>query len=168
MRDNGLDTMPEQPNAVLRRRILGWLVGVINLAVVGGIIAPVLAFISSPANQRRRQDEWVPILDERDLQRGETRPVTYEMTVQDGYTIAQRKYSVYVYRRMDGSVVAFDTSCPHLGCRVEFKPRKQRYVCPCHGGVFDAEGNLVSGPPPRGLTRLPVQIEGGKIWIRRA
>ncbi|MGQ9737901.1 MAG: QcrA and Rieske domain-containing protein [Armatimonadota bacterium] len=87
--------------------------------------------------------------------------------MQDGYPITQRKYSVYLYRRSDGSVVAFDPSCPHLGCRVEFRARKQRYVCPCHGGVFDVDGNLVSGLPPTGLTKLPVRVDAGKIWIRR-
>ncbi|MEJ5250765.1 MAG: Rieske (2Fe-2S) protein [Chthonomonadetes bacterium] len=167
MSNNGFEHNDDQPNAVLRRRVLGWLVGVINLAVLGGIVAPVLGFISSPANWRQRRKEWIPVLDESRLRPGETLSVNYQVPIQDGYTNAQRKYSVYLYRRLDGSVVAFDPSCPHLGCRVEFRERKQRYICPCHGGVFDADGNLVSGPPPTGLTKLPVRVDAGKIWIRR-
>lgn len=167
MSSNGFEHTDGQPNAVLRRKVLGWLVGIINLTVIGGIITPVLVFISSPANRRGHGGKWMPVLNEEQLRPGETLPVTYEATIQDGYTTTQRKYSVYLYRRSDGSVVAFDPSCPHLGCRVEFRARKQRYVCPCHGGVFDVDGNLVSGPPPTGLTKLPVRVDAGKIWIRR-
>lgn len=167
MSNNGFEHTDDQPNAVLRRKVLGWLVGVINLTVIGGIITPVLGFISSPANRRGQRGKWIPVLDEDQLRPGETLSVTYQATIQDGYAAAQRNYSVYLYRRSDGSVVAFDPSCPHLGCRVEFRARKQRYVCPCHGGVFDVHGNLVSGPPPTGLANLPVRVDAGKIWIRR-
>jgi Rieske Fe-S protein len=167
MRSNGLEYPEPQPDSSLRRKLLGWLVGFINLGVIAGFIAPVLGFISSTANRRRREEEWIPILDVHELHPGETRLVIYQAVVQDGYMWANRRYSVYLYRRSDGTIVAFDPSCPHLGCRVEFKERKQRYVCPCHGGVFDVEGNLVSGPPPTGLSRLATRVDRGKIWIQR-
>lgn len=167
MRSNGLEYPEQQPGSPLRRRVLGWLVGLINLGVVAGFIAPVLGFISSPARRRREPGEWVPVLNAHELKHGETRAVMYSLMVKDGYMTAEHRYSVYLHHRSDGTILAFDPSCPHLGCRVEFKERKQRYVCPCHGGVFDTEGNLVSGPPPTGLTRLATRVDGGKIWIRR-
>jgi Rieske Fe-S protein len=34
-----------------------------------------------------------------------------------------------------------------------------RFRCPCHGGVFDAEGNVVEGPPPRPLDRVEVRVD---------
>jgi Rieske Fe-S protein len=167
MKNNHLEQISQQTGSPTRRRVLGWLVGIINLGVIGGVIAPVLGFISSPARKRPGQREWIPVLDEQALAPGEVRSVTYRRMVKDGYMTAEHRYSVYLYRKTDGSVLAIDPTCPHLGCRVEYKARKSRYVCPCHGGVFDSDGNLVSGPPPTGLTRLPTRVAEGKIWIQR-
>ena len=80
---------------------------------------------------------------------------------------ATRSYSIFLFRRGD-RVIAYDPSCPHLGCHVEFKPRKKRFVCPCHGGVFDQEGERVSGPPPRGLSKVAARVENGKVLVRKA
>lgn len=49
---------------------------------------------------------------------------------------------------------AFSSVCPHLGCRVHWEADKERFFCPCHRGVFDAEGRPVSGPPADGNTPM--------------
>lgn len=150
--------------AVPRRKLLGWLVGVINVGVLGAVIAPTLAFLAAPLKDKKPKGVWVPVMDESELKDGETRSVTYRLDVPDGYMISPRDYSVYVSRK-GRRLAAFDPTCPHLGCHVEFKDRKKRFVCPCHGGMFDDEGERVSGPPPRGLTKVAVKTDGGKIWI---
>ncbi|MFN3739761.1 MAG: ubiquinol-cytochrome c reductase iron-sulfur subunit [Thermodesulfovibrionales bacterium] len=61
--------------------------------------------------------------------------------------------------------VAYSRVCTHLGCLVQFEPEKRVFICPCHGGTFDINGNVVSGPPPRPLTRIPLRIEGDEIII---
>jgi Rieske Fe-S protein len=45
-------------------------------------------------------------------------------------------------------------SCTHLGCRL--KPSGDRLICPCHRGVFDLQGNPLSGPPQRSLPHFHV------------
>jgi Rieske Fe-S protein len=142
-------------------------VGVINAGVVGAIVAPTLGFIGSPLGERRKPATWIPVLDLEDLADGETRLVPYQLEVEDGYMEATRSYSIFLFRRGD-RVIAYDPSCPHLGCHVEFKPRKKRFVCPCHGGVFDQEGERVSGPPPRGLSKVAARVENGKVLVRKA
>jgi len=156
----------EKQNGVKRRTLLGWLVGVLNAGVAGTILAPTLGFVASPVREKRKPAVWVPILSDGELKEGETRYVTYELEVQDGYMQARRSYSAYLHRK-GGRVVAYDPSCPHLGCHVEFKPRKKRYVCPCHGGVFAEDGQRISGPPPRGLARIAAKVEDGRIWIEK-
>ncbi len=37
-------------------------------------------------------------------------------------------------------VVALSNICPHLGCKVHWEARNQRFFCPCHGGVFGSRG----------------------------
>jgi Rieske Fe-S protein len=33
-----------------------------------------------------------------------------------------------------------------------------QFKCPCHGGVFNRQGQVVSGPPPGPLTRVNVRV----------
>jgi Rieske Fe-S protein len=37
--------------------------------------------------------------------------------------------------------------------------------CPCHAGTFDREGNVLSGPPNRPLSRYPAQVRGDEIVV---
>jgi len=68
-----------------------------------------------------------------------------------------------------GDYRAFTAICSHAGCTVDYNKTQQRFVCPCHGSVFDGStGKVLSGPAPKGLTALPVDVAGGKIEVRRA
>jgi Rieske Fe-S protein len=59
-----------------------------------------------------------------------------------------------------------DSTCTHLGCRTRFNPESKLIECPCHGGVYDAAGNVVSGPPPSPLQRLPARIENDEVLVQ--
>ena len=61
--------------------------------------------------------------------------------------------------------VALSKVCTHLGCLVEYEGPKKRLLCPCHAGVYDLEGKVVSGPPPKPLQRFPLKVEGEEIVI---
>jgi menaquinol-cytochrome c reductase iron-sulfur subunit len=143
------------------------MVGIINLGVAAALAGPVAGFVAGPLFRRKQRGTWVPVLADADLIEGATQSVTYTLDVQDGYMTSPRRYSAFVMRQ-NGKVTALDPSCPHLGCHVEFKERKQRFICPCHGGVFSADGERVSGPPPRGLSRIAAKVEDGRIWLYRA
>ncbi len=65
----------------------------------------------------------------------------------------------------DGHIRAFSTICPHLGCRVAWQENQQRFFCPCHSGTFDADGKVVSGPPPRPLDEFAVEVKGGSVYV---
>ncbi len=60
---------------------------------------------------------------------------------------------------------ALSTTCTHLGCHVHWEPEHPRFYCPCHDAVFDVDGNVVSGPPPRPLARYDVEEESGAIYV---
>lgn len=70
-----------------------------------------------------------------------------------------------VINRPEKGFIAFSRVCTHLGCLVDYNRNKQVFLCPCHAGVFDLEGNVVSGPPPKMLHIIPLRIEGGNIVI---
>lgn len=68
-----------------------------------------------------------------------------------------------------GDFKAFNAICSHAGCTVDYNKSQQRFVCPCHGSEFDGKtGSVLSGPAPRGLTALPVDVVGGRIEVRKA
>ena len=166
---NGTESRPESLPAptIRRRRLMGWLVGIINAGVIGAVVAPTIGFAAGPLFQKKPKGQWLPILNDAELQEGETRAVVYQAEVEDGYILSKQRGSVYLHRK-NGAVEAFDPTCPHLGCHVQFQPGRGEYVCPCHGGVFDQEGNHVSGPPPKGLTHIATRVEDGKILIFKA
>ncbi len=62
---------------------------------------------------------------------------------------------------------AYSSKCPHLGCRVRWEHDAKRFYCPCHGGMFDASGKAIGGPPKKAgqsLKSVEVDREGGSIY----
>jgi Rieske Fe-S protein len=61
--------------------------------------------------------------------------------------------------------IAISTRCAHLGCPVRWVSPAQRFVCPCHGGVYDAQGQVEGGPPVRPLDRFKTRVRNGQVQI---
>jgi menaquinol-cytochrome c reductase iron-sulfur subunit len=61
--------------------------------------------------------------------------------------------------------VAISSRCAHVGCPVNFVPASQRFICPCHGGVYDVRGLRTGGPPPRPLDRFYTRVRQGVLEI---
>lgn len=161
-----LESIPTETVPPTRRKVLTWLIGVINAVVFFTVVGPVTGLIGGPL-RRKPKGVWVPVLDDAALAVGQTREVRFAIPVEDGYHTVERPFVLYLHREPK-QVVAIDPACTHLGCRVKFQDAKMRYFCPCHGGVFDDEGQVVSGPPPKALERHPVRIRGGKIEVFRS
>jgi cytochrome b6-f complex iron-sulfur subunit len=73
--------------------------------------------------------------------------------------------SALILLRAPHGVKAFSAICTHLGCIVDWDGQKRQITCPCHAGVFDADGRVVSGPPPRPLPEHAVRVVDGKIFV---
>lgn len=87
--------------------------------------------------------------------------VTAELA--DAWTRAanQRIGSVFLSRvDADGKpqVTAFTSTCPHLGCAVEYNASQTRFECPCHESGFGKDGQKLFGPSLRGLDPLEVKL----------
>ena len=66
-----------------------------------------------------------------------------------------------------GELRAFSAVCTHLGCIVKSEPTDHHALyCACHGGMFDREGQVVGGPPPRPLPRYPVEVRDGQVFVK--
>ncbi|HEY7616817.1 MAG TPA: Rieske (2Fe-2S) protein, partial [Terriglobales bacterium] len=62
---------------------------------------------------------------------------------------------------------AFSAVCTHLNCTVQFQDETQQIWCACHNGLFDLNGNVVGGPPPRRLDEFAVNLRGDDIVVSR-
>ena len=54
--------------------------------------------------------------------------------------------------------VALSSRCMHLGCPVRYVSAAERFICPCHGGVYDFRGMVAGGPPVRPLDRFYTRV----------
>jgi Rieske Fe-S protein len=61
--------------------------------------------------------------------------------------------------------IALSTRCMHLGCPVRFVAASQRFICPCHGGVYDFRGKVTGGPPVRPLDRFYTRVRNGRVEV---
>lgn len=65
---------------------------------------------------------------------------------------------VYVFRGSGKEFHAVSAVCTHLRCTVAYQGDMNRFYCPCHGGVFDNDGSVVEGPPPKPLPFYQVTL----------
>jgi menaquinol-cytochrome c reductase iron-sulfur subunit len=61
--------------------------------------------------------------------------------------------------------IAISSRCAHLGCPVRWVSASERFICPCHGGVYDLQGVRVAGPPPRPLDRFFTRLHEGLVQV---
>jgi menaquinol-cytochrome c reductase iron-sulfur subunit len=54
--------------------------------------------------------------------------------------------------------IALSSRCMHLGCPVRYVQAAERFICPCHGGVYDFRGMVAGGPPVRPLDRFYTRL----------
>jgi Rieske Fe-S protein len=65
----------------------------------------------------------------------------------------------------DEQFIALSTRCMHLGCPVRYVEAAQRFICPCHGGVYDFAGKVEGGPPVRPLDRFYTRVRNGQVEV---
>jgi menaquinol-cytochrome c reductase iron-sulfur subunit len=61
--------------------------------------------------------------------------------------------------------VAISTRCTHVGCPVRYAQASQKFICPCHGGVYGFEGKNEGGPPVRPLDRFYTRVTAGRVEV---
>ena len=84
-------------------------------------------------------------------------------------TIYVRRFNPERDKEVDGQdtqpYVAISTRCAHAGCPVRYIQASQKFVCPCHGGVYGFEGNVEGGPPVRPLDRFYTRVAAGRVEV---
>jgi Rieske Fe-S protein len=61
--------------------------------------------------------------------------------------------------------IALSSRCMHLGCPVRYVQAAERFICPCHGGVYNFRGLVAGGPPVRPLDRFYTYVHNGYVYL---
>jgi thiosulfate dehydrogenase [quinone] large subunit len=84
------------------------------------------------------------------------------------FTLASTGDPGLVIRLTQKELVAYDATCTHQGCTVNYDPSTQALICPCHGAAYDASNHaaVLAGPTSLPLTSVPVSIDAsGNIHV---
>jgi menaquinol-cytochrome c reductase iron-sulfur subunit len=156
---------------VTRRRFMTVTAHIAGAAAAAAFTLPAVGFAVGPIFDRAPAS-WQDIGPLSDFTDSNYRPVT--ITISPGVGEAGRS-TAYVRKNnphVDGPakdrydrVVAISTRCAHVGCPVSYVAASERFICPCHGGVYDFRGIRVSGPPPRPLDRFYTRIRNGRVEV---
>jgi len=155
----------EKEEQITRKSFLGLAIWSIGGLISLGMGIPAIAYIIGPALNRTQAQEWIRLGPTSKIELNT--PTLYKFTIQrkTGWIINEEEVSVYVLTGNGRDFIAMSNICTHLGCRVRWISDQEIFFCPCHNGVFDKEGVVVSGPPPRPLDRYELKVEADQLFI---
>ncbi len=137
-------------------------------SIMGLVIGlPAIGYLLSPATKTQQQDDWISVGPIENYPISIPTLFSFTRTTINGWEKTVNSYGVYITRRgeVESNVSAFSNLCTHLSCRVTWKDDNQEYECPCHNAIFDIDGNVVSGPPPKPLSVFETKVEDGVLFI---
>jgi Rieske Fe-S protein len=143
-----------------RRRALVLFVNSVFALIGAGLSTILGAFALRPA--RADEGRWVRAGALNDLTPNVPVPRVLTISRQDGWYRERARETVFLVWDGDKAVHALSATCTHLGCQVRWDAESTKFRCPCHGGVFDAQGTVVEGPPPRPLERMEVRLDADR------
>jgi len=154
-----MPSIPFEDQSHNRRTLLQLGVGAMGACYAASLGYPVYRYLATPAVRARALGLIKTVsIPTKDL----PGPGTATM-----FLFGSRP-SMLIHHR-DGRYVAFDAVCSHLGCTVRFEPENNRIFCPCHGGTYDMNtGDVVAGPPPKGLKSYKVEVADGSVVVSRS
>jgi menaquinol-cytochrome c reductase iron-sulfur subunit len=145
-----------------RRSFLAGLLAAGSVTVGVLLSVPLIRFALYPVLARTTEKSWSDVGKVDEFQNINA-PVQKLVTIEqrDGWRKTIKQQPVYVTKDPKGALIVLSAVCTHLGCSVRWVDAQNKFVCPCHGGMFAGDGKLLGGPPPRSLDQLETKVEDG-------
>jgi cytochrome b6-f complex iron-sulfur subunit len=149
-----------------RRKFLTW-VGVGTLAHSLPMILAACNSTSEDAPQATSESPQ-PEIDTSVRRDGFQAVGTLEQLDQEGVILNRSSAAepVLVIRNAENTLVAFNPTCTHQQCTVEFQAAGKILTCPCHGSQFSPDGTVVKGPATRPLATFDVKEEESLVLVK--
>ena len=131
---------------------------------------PALGFALGPIFEDQEGERFIDVGPEADFNPQTYVPKVITLVPDVGEA---GKTTIYVRRRDPARdtklkkypYVVISTRCAHLGCPVRYVQAAERFICPCHGGVYEFDGKVAGGPPVRPLDRFETKVESGRVLV---
>jgi Rieske Fe-S protein len=138
----------------------------VNIVVAAIVAVPVIAYLISPLRRKNYYLKWISLGSTENFPEGQTRLGSFRNPFREAWDGPTDKTACWVRHIQGAQFQVFAINCAHLGCPVRWFPQSQLFMCPCHGGVYYADGARAAGPPPRGLFQYPWKIRKGELLIQ--
>jgi menaquinol-cytochrome c reductase iron-sulfur subunit len=149
---------------VTRRRLMVLGANGVGAVAAAAFTLPALGFAIAPIFKRQAWT-WQAIGTPADFDQSvyQTKVITITPGIGEaGNTIAYvRQRNPSIDKEPEDQYnhwVALSDRCMHLGCPVRYVQAAERFICPCHGGVYDFRGMVAGGPPVRPLDRFYTRL----------
>ncbi len=150
---NIIDQAKKTTSLTNRRDFMTWLLGGSILISFLTAAWSLIKFITPPKAAPASPTEAQLVASVDEIPRGAGKEVVFGNN------------PVWVIQDKRGNYRALSAICTHLGCIAEWQQDKQIFFCPCHAGVFDDHGKVISGPPPRSLPEYGLKIKDDRIYL---
>jgi Rieske Fe-S protein len=145
----------ESPGKITRRSFLNYLLGISVAGWAASVLFPVFEYFKIP---KKKDDEPTSVVAASFKSLKPNEGIIFKFGSKPGILILGA----------DGQLRAFSAVCTHLDCTVKYRPDLQKIHCACHGGMYDLNGQNISGPPPRPLQPYKVMQKGDDVIVSRA
>lgn len=152
-----------------RRTAMALLVGVLGTLWAALAAALSSTFLLSTVRFGTKDEET--LLGDLSIYSSNFRAIRLRVPVRDGWYKQVEQKLLYIKEDKDNpaSPIVLSATCTHLGCTVKWDEEagaEGEFVCPCHGGRFGPDGQVLAGPPPSSLRRIAAEIHGGDVYAR--
>jgi menaquinol-cytochrome c reductase iron-sulfur subunit len=149
-----------------RRKFLSRISLALSGLATAVVSVPIIAYLLSPL-LRPAPRQWRDLGTIDDFVIGETVEVAFDEPSPLPWAGQTARTAVWLRRTGERDFTAFGLNCSHLGCPVNWRRDAKLFLCPCHGGVYYADGSVAGGPPPHPLSRYAVQIaQGNRVQVQ--
>lgn len=159
-----MDEYEDSSREMARREFLKLAIGVIAGVGATVLVIPLIGSLVGPSLQQTKR-HFTHVVDLNALPTGQPVDVNYPDQMTEAYMHETVTRSLWVIKHSSSEVTVYSPICPHLGCRYNWEPQTQHFVCPCHGSVFALDGKVLAGPAPRSLDTLPTKIENDQLSV---
>jgi len=156
---------------VTRRRFMTGTAHTAGAVAAAAFTLPAVGVAVGPMFEQK-EEMWEPVGPVADFPDDTYIPRT--LTIEPGIgdvgktTVYIRKYNTKIDTQPKdeyNDFIAVSTRCMHLGCPARFVAASSRFICPCHGGVYDFQGKVAGGPPVRPLDRFYTRVRDGLVEV---
>lgn len=144
-REEGVDQGRRLVNIVLGAGLLAWL---------GSVVYPLVRFVIPPVQAEAVQTNIVAAKVD-------------ELAPNEGKVFRFGSKPGLLIRLNTGEYRAMSAVCPHLQCTVQYRSDLSQIWCACHNGMFNLNGEVLSGPPPAPLDQFEVAIRGDDVVVSK-